>query len=149
MNCPSCNHPENEPAITPQNTPQFVFYRRCLGCGVYFQPSTSTGKETAFYASGQYRNAHRQPNERQFQQRRADNIIRYIKQPRVYIDVGCSMGVLIDTVTEKYPDCKTFGVDLDPVLTEGREIYRHISLVPALADCPPVHAYTAAKIPTA
>jgi len=121
MICPNCKHPKSEPSI--------LGYSRCKLCGVYYLPTYDN--ISTYYSSGEYRTKIKQPSEAVHQKRRADNIVQYVGSPKVFIDVGCSMGVLMNEVTKTGAEC--FGVDLDTVL--ARDVYRNITDVPKQADC--------------
>ena len=121
MKCPNCNH--------DKYTPSILGYFKCDLCGIYFLPPVS-GIDT-YYSSGEYREKLKQPNEVTHQKRRANNIIQYVGSPSVFIDIGCSLGILMDEVGKTGAEC--FGVDLDTVL--AHDVYRKLSDVPKQADC--------------
>lgn len=121
MNCPNCDNEYTEPSI--------LGYILCKTCGVRFLPTNENIGE--YYSSGEYRTKIKQPSEAAHQQRRADHIIQYVGSPSVFVDIGCSMGILMNEVRKTGAEC--FGVDLDTIL--AHDVYRHILEVPEQADC--------------
>lgn len=129
MKCPNCES-ENTNSIIVH--PKILYYL-CANCGIYFQAKHDPEEIRQYYESGNYRSMHKQDDERIFQTKRAKNIIQYIEPPvTVHIDIGCSMGILLDTIKEKF-DCESYGVDLDPVLV-NRPVYLDVKDVPEQAD---------------
>lgn len=124
MTCPNCYADNNEPA--------WKDYRKCGNCGAYFLPNITEQEIAAYYSSGNYRRAHQQQDEIAHQTRRAENIVKYLDNPTAFIDVGCSTGILMEAVREKF-GAICYGVDPDPVLANG--VYKSIWSVPLLADC--------------
>jgi hypothetical protein len=87
----------------------------------------------AFYRSGEYRSKRQMPDERAHQERRAAHVIQHIPgQPCVHVDIGCSKGMLMQAVRSRF-SCASYGVDLDPVLTNG-VIHPTIEDVPEAPD---------------
>ncbi|HEU4340997.1 MAG TPA: class I SAM-dependent methyltransferase [Candidatus Binatia bacterium] len=105
---------------------------KCETCGVYFLPGVSEQEIAEYYASGKYRSSNQQRDETAHQRRRAANIVRYLKSPKVFLDVGCSAGILMDVVREQF-GAECYGVDPDPVLAHN--VYKDIKDAPILADC--------------
>ena len=121
MNCPNCDH--------PTNTESILGYYLCNLCGIRFLPTDIDISE--YYSSGEYRGRIRQTDEYKHQKRRAHHIIQYVGHPKVFIDIGCSMGILMNEVRKTGAEC--YGVDLDPVFTG--DVFSKLSDVPKQADC--------------
>lgn len=124
MACPNC--------YADASAPAWMDYRKCERCGVYFLSKITEREIGAYYSSGAYRRTHQQEDETAHQRRRAENIIRYLQGPEKFLDVGCSTGILMDAVREKF-GAECYGVDPDPVLTHN--VYKKIKDIPALVDC--------------
>lgn len=125
MNCPNCS--ANMPIGDAK-----ADYIRCYLCGVYFMEA-DPAQVAAHYRTGDYRNGNQQADEHAFQARRAAHIVQYVDKCFTHVDIGCSTGQLMRAVREKW-NCESYGVDLDPVLTEGI-VYADIADVPAQPDC--------------
>lgn len=124
VTCPNCKSVDCVPSVRD--------YYSCGTCGVFFLPNMDEERLFTYYHSGGYRERHKQADEARHQKRRAEHIIQYIEKASVFVDVGCSMGILMDAVKEK-TGAKCYGVDIDTVLTSN--VYGDIESVPEPADC--------------
>lgn len=121
MTCPNCGHSSYSPSV--------FGYHLCALCGVRFLLDYQNINE--YYASGEYRSKIKQIDEQKHQKRRAHHIIQYVGSPKVFIDIGCSMGLLMDEARKTGAEC--YGVDIDPVFTG--DVFSKLSDVPKQADC--------------
>jgi len=123
MICPNCKQDKFSLYIAE--------YCKCNYCGMAFLPGYTDEQLRQYYSSGEYRGKFKQANETAHQKRRAAHIAQYVGNLSVYIDIGSSMGILLDEVRKTGAVC--YGVDLDPVL--AHDVYPTLYDVPQKADC--------------
>lgn len=126
MQCPNCR---NDLGSVPLDTR----WIQCPRCFVAFL--TDAPNDPEYYKSGSYRKSHQQADEQAFQTRRAHNVVQWVRQGvKSHLDIGCSTGALMRAV-EIERGAKSYGVDLDPVLT-GAGVYQSIDDIPDVQfDC--------------
>lgn len=129
MKCPNCSNDHYK--ASPHHD-----YVECMSCGVLFYfPDTAVWTDEGvkrYYQSGTYRARNQQADEVAHQTRRAQNIIGYVyPPPSVFLDIGCSKGILMQMVKDT-TGATAYGVDIDPVLACG--VYADIADVPGSPD---------------
>jgi len=119
MNCLLCNGAMNKPFDSRTFAGKVVENQICRSCGFVFQSPRMTSQEAETFYASEYRNLYQgssgpNPKDLRMQQLRADSLAEYagrqIKQVSRHLDIGCSAGSLMQSISHTF-QCETVGIE--------------------------------------
>ena len=119
MNCLLCNGAMNKPFDSRTFAGKVVENQICRSCGFVFQSPRMTSQEADTFYASEYRNLYQGssgPNlkDLRMQQLRANSLAayagRHIKQVSRHLDIGCSAGSLMQSMSHTF-HCESVGIE--------------------------------------
>ena len=118
-NCLLCNNAKSKPFDSRTFAGKVVENQICRSCGFVFQSPRMTSQEADAFYTSEYRNLYQgssgpNPKDLRMQQLRAESLAVYagrqIKQISRHLDIGCSAGSLMQSMSHMF-HCETVGIE--------------------------------------